>query len=429
MPNEKKNQKKSGIVRRDFIKTGAVVGAGLMLPFGVPTLLRAAPKPVKIGSIQPVTGPLAVIGQGQRKANLLAAKQINAAGGIKSLGGAMLEVLLGDSESKPEVGRQEADRLIKEGAVALQGPFQSGTANAIATLAEQRQIPFLMDVAALDDITQQGYQYTFRVFITAKGLVGGAINFLKQVTEMKGVTPKTAVVTNTADPFGAGMSGGFLKGLEASGMPIQILERIQYPLGIQDLSSEVAKIKSLKPDLIFPVSRPGDSVILTRELYKQRVSLMGIFCPGSPGWYEPHVVKDLDKLILYVLVNVPWMNPLSPVTGPTITAFKEEYNLDMDANSAYAYTGTLVMADALERAGSVKPDDIVASLRETNFKDHPVLGGPIQFAENGDNKNAQTGLLQVQPDPDPLKRVRVVLPKQFAQSQEITFPWPQLWER
>ena len=429
MSKQKKIQTGNGIYRRDFIKKSAIVGTGLILPFGVPTLLRAAPKKIKIGSIQPVTGPLAVIGQGQRKANIMAAKQINAAGGIKSLGGAQIEMLLGDSESKPEVGRQEADRLIKEGAVVLQGPFQSGTAMAIATLAEQRQVPFVMDVAALDAITQKGYQYSFRVFITARGLVGGAINFLKQVVDMKGVAPKTAVVTNTADPFGKGMSGGFLKGLEKSGMPIKILERIQYPLGIQDLSAEVAKIKSLKPDLIFPVSRPGDSVILTRELYKQRVPLMGIYCPGSPGWYEPHVVKDLDKLILYVLVNVPWINPLSPVYQSANAAFQKEFNQTLDTNSAYAYTGTLVAADALERAGSVKADNIVSALKETNFKDHPVLGGPIQFADNGDNKGALTGLLQIQPDPVPAKRVRVVLPKKFAQSQEIVFPWPQLWER
>jgi branched-chain amino acid transport system substrate-binding protein len=429
MPKQKENQKKDGIVRRDFLKATAVVGTSIMVPFGVPTLLRAAPKPIKIGSIQPVTGPLAVIGQGQRKANLMAAKQINAAGGIKSMDGAKLEILLGDSESKPEVGRQEADRLLKEGAVALQGPFQSGTAMAIATLAEQRQVPFVMDVAALDAITQKGFQYSYRVFITAGGLVGGALKYLKQVTEMKGVQPKTAVVTNTADPFGKGMSGGFLKGLEKSGMPIKVLERIQYPLGTPDLSAEVAKIKSLKPDLIFPVSRPGDSVLLTRELYKQRVSLMGIFCPGSPGWYEPHVLKDLDKLILYVLVNVPWINPLSSVYQQANAAFQKEYDQTLDTNSAYAYTGTLVMADALERAGSVKADDIVAALKKTNFEDHPVLGGPIQFAENGDNKGALTGLLQIQPDPEPANRAKVVLPKEFAQSQEITFPWPQLWER
>ncbi len=69
-------------------------------------------------------------------------------GGIKSMDGAKLELLLGDSESKPEIGRSEADRLIKEGAVVLIGPFQSGVAMAISTLAERRQVPFVMDVAS-----------------------------------------------------------------------------------------------------------------------------------------------------------------------------------------------------------------------------------------------------------------------------------------
>ncbi len=426
----KKGRNGKDIRRRDFMKRTGVAGVGLVaLQFGVPKLLRAAPSEILIGSVQPATGPLAVIGQGQRKANLMAAAMINKAGGIKSLGGAKLKVLLGDSETKPPVGRQEADRLIKDGAVALIGPFQSGTAMAIATLAEQRQIPFVMDVAALDAITQKGYKYSFRVFITAKGLVGGGIKYLKEVIKSKGVTPKTAVVTNTADPFGKGMSGGFLKFMGKAMPGIKIVERIQYPLGIQDLSAEVAKIKAAKPDLIFPISRPGDSVLLVRELYKQRVPLMGIFCPGSPGWYEPHVVKDLDKLILYVLVNVPWVNPHSKIYQQANAAFVSQYKQTLDTNSAYAYTGMLVLADALERAGSTKPDDIVAALKKTDFKDHPVLGGPVRFSENGDNTGALTGLIQIQPADKPADRVKVVLPKEFAQSDKIVFPWPQLWER
>jgi branched-chain amino acid transport system substrate-binding protein len=105
------------------------------------------------------------------------------------------------------------------------------------------------------------------------------------------------------------------------------------------------------------------------------------------------------------------------------------HNVHLDTNTAYAYTGILVLADALERAGSTKPDDIVAALRKTDFKDHPVVGGPIKFAPNGDNTGALTALIQVQPDPDHLKRVRVVLPKEFAQAPDYTFPAPQLWER
>ena len=200
-------------------------------------------------------------------------------------------------------------------------------------------------------------------------------------------------------------------------------------MGIQDLSAEVAKIKAIKPDLIFPVSRPGDSTLLVRELYKQRVPLMGIYGPGSPGWYEPKVITDLGKLMHWVLVNIPWINPKSAaykrVTGP----FTKVFGAPLETNSAYAYAGVQVIADALERAESTKPDDIVAALKTTEFADHPCLGGPIKFAENGDNTGALTGLIQIQPDENPMHAAKVVLPKEFATSDEIKFPWPQLWER
>ncbi len=419
-----------GMDRRSFLKISGVAGLGMAVStLGVPKLLRAAPPTIKIGSVQPATGPLAVIGVGQRRGNQLAVDYINSLGGIKSMDGAKLELLLGDSESKPEIGRSEADRLIKDGAAVMTGPFQSGVALAISTLCEQRQVPFIMDVAALDKITDKGKKYTFRVFITVTGLLNGAVKYLKMVTEMKGVMPKRAVVTNTADAFGKGMSGGFVKFMEKSGLPIEIVDRVQYPLGIHDLSAEVARIKAAKPDILFPVSRPGDGIILTRELYKQRVELMGIYGPGSPGWYEPDVIKDLDKLIYYVMVNVPWINPKSPVYQQANAAFQEAHNRYLDTNSAYAYATVQVIADVLERAGSTDPEKILSATRQTNFENHPVVGGPITFDEKGDNTGALTALIQVQPDDDLLKRVKIVAPKEFAQSDKIIFPAPKLWER
>ena len=427
---DKKDVNTRGMDRRTFLKVTGAAGLGIATTtFGVPTLLRAAPDTIKIGSVQPATGPLAVIGVGQRRGNQLAVDYINSMGGIKSMGGAKLELVVGDSESKPEVGRSEADRLIKAGAAVMTGPFQSGVAMAISTLCEQRQVPFIMDVAALDKITGSGKKYTFRVFITVSGLLNGAVKYLKMVTDMKGVMPKRAVVTNTADAFGKGMSGGFVKFMEKSGLPIEIVDRVQYPLGIHDLSAEVARIKAAKPEILFPVSRPGDGIILTRELYKQRVELMGIYGPGSPGWYEPDVIKDLDKLIYYVMVNVPWINPSSSVYKQANAAFQKAHNRYLDTNSAYAYTGILVITDVLERAGSTDPEKILAATRQTNFKNHPVVGGPIQFNEKGDNTGALTALVQVQPDSDLLKRVKIVAPEEFAQSDKIVFPAPQLWKR
>ncbi len=419
-----------GIDRRTFLKVTGAAGIGVAAStFGVPRLLRAAPPTIKIGSVQPATGPLSVIGVGQRRGNQLAVDYINAKGGIKSMGGAKLELLLGDSESKPEVGRSEADRLIKDGAAVMTGPFQSGVALAISTLCEQRQVPFIMDVAALDKITDKGKKFTFRVFITVSGLLDGGVKYLKMVTDLKGVMPKRAVVTNTADAFGKGMSGGFVKFMEKSGLPIEIVDRVEYPLGIHDLSAEVARIKAAKPDILFPVSRPGDGIILTRELYKQRVELMGIYGPGSPGWYEPDVIKDLDKLIYYVMVNVPWINPSSAVYQQANAAFEKAHSRYLDTNSAYAYTGVLVIADILERAAATDPEKILAAARQTNFTDHPVVGGAIQFDEKGDNTGALTALIQVQPDKDLLKRVKIVAPREFAQSDQIVFPAPQLWDR
>ena len=416
--------------RRTFLKTSGIIGLGAVAStFGVPQLLKAAPKTIKIGAVHPVTGGLAFIGQGMRQAALLAADYINSRGGIKSMGGAKIKLLLGDSETKPAVGRQEADRLINEGAVMLVGPFQSGTAMAIATLAEQRQVPFLMDIAAMDAITQKGYKYTFRIFVKGSTFAKSSVKYIKQIIKETGTSPRRAVVTNTGDPFGKSQGGGFIKAFQKSGLPIEIVEHIVYPLGIQDLSAEVAKIKAAKPDLLFPVCRPGDSALMTRELYKQRVELMGIISPGSPGWYEPKVIKDLGKLVYYVMDTAPWPNPASPVFQQANARFREKYGVPMDLNTGFAYTAILVAADALERAKSTDPEALVRALRNTNFKDHPMVGGPIKFDEKGDNINATCAMLQVLPDPDPTKRVKIVLPEKYAQAKYV-FPMPQqMWER
>ena len=419
----------NGMNRRSFLKTSGLLGLGVAASgLGVPRLLRAAPASIKIGQVEPVTGPLAVIGQTMRKAGQLAVEMINARGGIKSMGGAKLELLLGDSETKPEVGRLEADRLIKDGAVALSGPFQSDTAMAVATLCEQRQIPFVIDVAALDDITQKGYNYTFRCFPSTTRFATNMISHLKHILSKSQAQPKTAVVTNVGDAFGKGQSAVFLKVFKESGLPIEILGQFTYPLGVQDLSSEVAKIKAAKPDLIFPITRPGDSVILVRELFKQRVPLMGIMSPGAPGWTEVRSLQDMDKLVLYAFNNTIWPNPRSQVFQEATKTYKERHGINIDSNSGFAFMAIQVIAAALERVGATNPDKIVAALREVEVKDHPMVGGPVKFGPNGDNINATTPMLQVQPNSDVHQRVKIVLPEEFAETPYV-FPAPQLWDR
>src|ERR1700716_1631952 len=107
-------KRRTGTDRMTFLKTaGAAAGATAFA--GFPAVLRAQAPTFKIGVVHPVTGPLAEPGQACRLGAQMAADAINAAGGIKSLGGAKLELVLGDTQTKPDIGRMEAQAGMHHG--------------------------------------------------------------------------------------------------------------------------------------------------------------------------------------------------------------------------------------------------------------------------------------------------------------------------
>jgi branched-chain amino acid transport system substrate-binding protein len=387
--------------------------------------LRAQAPEIKIASIQPVTGVISDIGISMRRGNQLAVDDINARGGIKSMGGAKLKLLLADTEAKEEAARSEAERVIKEGAVCLVGPFLSGNAMTIATLCEQRGIPFMMDVAVADDITRRGFKFTFRISPYTAKFAEAMLFYMTQIMKERNIGKIRGVVTNTGDLFGRVQGATFIKVLKEKKFPIEVLGHIEYPLGIQDLSTEVSKIKALKPDVLFPVARPADAKLMIRELHKQRVELKAIISPGSPGWYEPEFIRDMKVLADYVMDNVPWYNPVGKMYKEVNAAFSKKYpGKYIDSNSGYAYLGVLVIADALEKAKSTKGEDIVAALRKTYLKQDLMVGGAVYFDVRGDNVNADTALIQTLRG-----SIKVVLPSKAAEAKYV-FPMPkQLWER
>ena len=410
--------------RRTFLKVSAAAGATTAIS-GFPAILRAQAPEIKIASIQPVTGVISDIGISMRRGNQMAVDDINAKGGIKSMGGAKLKLLLADTEAKEEVARSEAERVIKERAVCLVGPFLSGNAMTIATLCEQRGVPFVMDVAAADDITRKGFKNSFRVFPTTTKFADSMLFYMTKIMKEKNISKIRGVLTNTGDLFGRVQGATFKKTLADKKFPIELLSHIEYPLGIQDLSAEVSKIKALKPDVLFPVARPGDAKLMIRELYKQRVELKAIISPGSPGWYEPEFIRDMKATADYVMDNVPWYNPLGKMYKEVNAAFSKKFpGKYIDTNSGYAYLGVLVIADALQRAKSTKPEDIVTALKKTYLKQDLMVGLAVAFDERGDNINADTAMIQILGG-----SIKVVLPEKSAEDNYVyPMPW-QLWER
>jgi branched-chain amino acid transport system substrate-binding protein len=103
--------------------------------------------------------------------------------------------------------------------------------------------------------------------------------------------------------------------------------------------------------------------------------------------------------------------------------YEKRFGDPFTTESAWSYQGVRVIADILERAGTVDPDKFVEAARKTNIKDHVVSGGPIQFDENGDNVGASSSMVQIRE-----LRPKVIFPREMAEVQPV-YPIPKLWER
>jgi len=418
---------KQAVTRRTFLRTAAT-GAAVV---GVPLPLRAQAKTFKVGVVHPVTGPLAEPGQACRLGAQMAADAINAAGGIKALGGMKLELVLGDTQTKPDVGRTEAERVINQGAQMLMGSFDSGSTNAMVPVAQQRRVPFLVDIAAADPITanvakavregQQKVQYVYRNFPTGSSFGRKAVQYFSEIFAEAKVSPKRVVLMFCNDLFGQNAAKGFQAGHGALKPSWDIVEAIPWPEPPQDLSTEVARAKSLKPDIIAPITRPASAQLLLPEIRKQRVEVMGIVSPGSPGLYEAGQLAALKEDLEHVMSAVPWPNFKNPKTNQVAEEYRKRAGgKTFDTNSGYSYDGMFLIADFLERAKSTEPDAIVEAMRKTSYTGGlMVYGGPITFNELGDNPSAITTMIQIQG-----QKPVAVWPKEAALAK-LNFPRPK----
>jgi len=391
--------------RRTFLKAaGTAAGAAAL---GFPAVLRAQAPTLKVGVVHPITGPLAEPGQACRLGAQMAADAINAAGGIKSLNGVKLELVLGDTQTKAELGRTEAERVINQGAQMLMGSFDSGSTAAMVPVVQQRRIPFLVDIAAADPITanvanavkegKQKTQYVYRNFPTGSSFGRKAVQYFTEVFQEAKVSPKRVVLMYCNDLFGQNNAKGFQAAHVAAKPSWDIVDVIPWPEPPQDLSTEVSRAKAAKPDIIAPITRPASAQLLLPEIRKQRVEILGIVGPGSPGLYEAGQLAVLKEDLDYVMSSLPWANFKNPRTQAVAAEYLKRSNgKTFDTNSGYSYDGMMLIADVLERAKSTDPDAIVEALRTSNWSGGLMqYAGPVVFNEIGDNPNAVTTMIQI----------------------------------
>ena len=362
--------------------------AAVTTVIAAPAIVRAQGAALKVGVLLPRSGAQAGIGQdcfrGVELANPI----------FKSIGLPELEIMSADTETNVEVARSRAEKLIADGAQLLMGAFDSGQSSAIAQVAEQKGIPFVINIAAAPPITEQGYKFVFRNFPTAGMILGDAFANQKEVFAESGKEPKSVVFLHVNDTFGMAMKNGVGAVMPKFNMPYEIKETISYDPTARDLSVEVSKAKATGADALLVVSRLNDAILLTRELVKQRWSPMGILSMG-PGWYEDQYLKTLAKLGDGPLSFVPWYDPNKKLSKQLEAALDKKYpGVNMNTNHIYTFEALLVAADAYKRAKTADPKALADAIRATNITENVSTGPGISFDEKGQNVKLKNSAIQ-----------------------------------
>jgi branched-chain amino acid transport system substrate-binding protein len=362
--------------RRDFLvrSTSAVLAAGAL---GIPRASRAA-EPVNIGALYPTTGSFAQIGQGCVNAAKLAVQMVNDAGGIKSQGGAKLNLIVSDVQSDTTVTRTETDRLISGNKLsAIHGCFASALTLIASEVAERAKVPLL--TGSSSDQLNKGRHYTFTPFARASQFAQAQLQMAKLVSEQ----PKVAVLfENTA--FGTSTSNGLREQAAGEGAEIVLFE--PYSAGLTDASPLINKVKSSGANMLFPVSYLNDLILIIRGI--KQVDLKIAVNGGSGGFVIPDFYKNVGDLAEGLLGVAHWNHDINTDAQRVNAVFQKQYGEFLFEYAGGLVAQTFMIADALERAGSADPEkvrDAIAALDVSQGYAAMCPGGRVKFGPDGKN--------------------------------------------
>jgi branched-chain amino acid transport system substrate-binding protein len=366
--------------RRDFlIKTGGGALAASAL-IAIPFISRAA-EPVNIGGLYPVTGSLAQIGQGCVNAAKLAVQMVNDAGGIKSLGGAKLNLIISDVQSDTTVTRTETDRLITGYKLsAIHGCFASALTLIASEVAERAKVPLL--TGSSSDQLNKGRTYTFTPFARASQFALAQLRMSRLVSDH----PKVAVVfENTA--FGTSTSNGLREQAGAEGVEIVLFE--PYSAGFTDASPLINKVKASGANALFSVSYLNDLIQIVRTV--KQVGLNIAINGGSGGFVIPDFYKSVGKLAEGLQGVAHWNHDMDANSQKVNGVYQKQFGEFLFEYAGGLVAQTFMIADALERAASTDPQkvrDAIASLNVSSGYAAMCPGGKVQFGPDGKNIHA-----------------------------------------
>ena len=422
------------MVHRSFrIKPWFLLGVAVCLLLGIaagPSF--AQEKVIKIGTLFPLTGPVALAGQRCQAAVQTAVEIINNSyPNIKVplatqqgiLGGYKIVLVHADSQGKPDVGKAEAERLInQEGVYALIGSYNSSVSKPASFVAERAKKIFMCGASSSAALTQRDMKYFFRTATTDETESIEFVKVMKWANKSHNANLKTIGVIYENSEFGKHAAEEAKKAAAAAGF--QVTADVPFNPGATNLDSEVQTLKSRNPDVVFGAALGADYSLWVRTM-KKMAWMPKMALNYCTGYQDPVIAKQLGPDADFFMGSTgysPQFAKLMPAVAEVEKIFTAKTGVPFDSDSIQEAVAMFVLAQAIEKAGTLDSETVAKTLRENTWESPLSLGGKVAFAPGGQNIKAESVVTQLQGG-----AYKRVFPEELADTKAIIpmKPWNQ----
>ncbi len=370
-----------------------ITGVCLPLLFSIgDTRAQEGGQIIKIGVPLPLSGTKSPFGDLHHKSYAMALEEINASGGIRQgrYAGYQLEFLFEDTRGMAETAREVTEELIFEKDVTiLMGGYSSAVAFAMAKVCEENRIPFISASGAADGITQQGWEFTFRINPPVSDFISGLEDFLCNVDP-----PRSMAIVYENTRFGISTARTMKNWGEENLIEVLALE--PYEPWVGDFEDIVATLNTSSADVAYAVANLRDSVVLVNQFAQMNAEVKLLV--GSPGTFStPEFIKEVGSRSENIVSSAVWIpNVNYPEAQDFVYNYRVRYRNTPDCHGALAYAAAYVCRDVLERTASLEADDLLHALHATNMM---TVIGPVRFTSYLDFTNQNqllTLVIQIQ---------------------------------
>lgn len=412
---------------KKFLKVLVVVAMVVGL-FCMPALGKE--KVIKIGTLFPLTGPCALAGQRCQIAVETAVEVINnrhadidvpLANQSGILDGQKIVLVNADHQGKPDVGKGEAERLFnQEGVYAIIGCYNSSVTKPASFVAERKKKLFMCGCSSSAALTKRGFSHFFRMAPTDETESIEFVEVMEWLNQAKAAGLKTVGLIYENSEFGKHAADEGIKAAKAGGF--KVVGDVPFSPGATNLNSEVQTLKAKNPDVVFGACLGGDYALWVRTM-KQMKWLPKMALNYCTGYQDPVITKQLGPDADFFMGGTgysPEFAELMPAVSAVETIYKAktEPSVPFDSDSIQEAVAMLVLAQAIEKAGTLDYATVRQVLSDNTWKSPLSLGGEVAFAPGGQNIKAKSLITQLQGG-----RYKRVFPADLADSA-VVFPMP-----